>query len=61
MSEFKKDKTSKQVHEPKSNLKKHENKFKTVQIVGKGTFGKVYKVYKTKNPHRYYAIKKISV
>lgn len=46
---------------PKSNLRKHENKYKMKQIVGQGTFGKVYKAYKVKNPNKYYAIKKISL
>ncbi len=45
---------------PKSNLKDRENRFKMVEIVGKGTFGCVYKVYKRKNPNRFYAIKKIN-
>lgn len=60
MSELKNKKNT-QHKDPKSNLKKHENKFKMKQIVGKGTFGKVYKAYKAKNPSRYYAIKKISI
>lgn len=46
---------------PTSNLKKHENKYKMKSIVGQGTFGKVYKAFKSKNTDRYYAIKKISM
>lgn len=46
---------------PKSNLRKHENKYKMKKIVGKGTFGKVYKAYKSKNRKKFYAIKKISL
>lgn len=45
---------------PKSNLRKYENKFKMVQIVGQGTFGKVFKAFRLKNPDKFYAIKKIS-
>lgn len=54
-------KPPKSVKNPKSNLRKHENKYKMKSIVGKGTFGKVYKSFKTKNPSKYYAIKKISL
>lgn len=45
---------------PESNLKLSEEKYLPIQIVGQGTYGKVYKVYKVRNPDKYYAIKKIS-
>ena len=43
------------------NLRQHENKYKMKAIVGQGTFGKVFKAFKAKNPEKYYAIKKISL
>lgn len=54
-------KTSKPPKNPKSNLRKHENKYKMKEVVGQGTFGKVFKAFKAKNPSKYYAIKKISL
>lgn len=54
-------KSSKSSKNPSSNLKKHESKYKMKSIVGQGTFGKVYKAFKPKNPDNYYAIKKISL
>lgn len=54
-------KTSKHPKNPKSNLRQHENKYKMKAIVGQGTFGKVFKAYKAKDPNKYYAIKKISL
>lgn len=36
-----------------------ENEYVRVGICGKGTYGCVYKVYKRKNPKRFYAVKKI--
>lgn len=48
------------IKNPKSNLRKNQNKYIMTKIVGKGTFGKVYKAYKAKNPHKFYALKKIS-
>lgn len=45
---------------PQSNLKSAEEKYTPVSIIGQGTYGKVYKVFKRKNRQRFYAIKKIS-
>ena len=46
---------------PKSNLRKLGNRFEMIEIVGKGTFGCVYKAFKPKNPKKFYALKKISL
>ena len=45
---------------PESNLKSTEEKYIPISVIGQGTYGKVYKVCKSKNVNRFYAIKKIS-
>lgn len=45
---------------PYCNLKHIEEKYVSVKVIGQGTYGKVFKVYKLKNPEKFFAIKKIS-
>lgn len=45
---------------PQSNLKSAEEKYIPLEIIGQGTYGRVYKVCKNKNRQKFYAIKKIS-
>lgn len=45
---------------PPSNLKSAEEKYLPLEIIGQGTYGRVYKVCKWKNRQKFYAIKKIS-
>jgi serine/threonine protein kinase len=45
---------------PMSNLRSAEEKYLPIEIIGQGTYGRVYKVCKRKSKHKFYAIKKIS-
>ena len=54
-------KSSKKTPPWKKRLRKEQNRLIRVKIVGKGTYGCVFKSFKIKNPRKFYAIKKIKM
>ncbi len=42
-------------------FEEEENRLVKLSIVGKGTYGSVFKAHKMKDPHRLYAVKKIDL